>query len=183
MKNKKIINRLITDKARNRNSIRVIFKKVGQAPNVKIIDNILTLKKAIIKKQLTIIPYENLYIICNNKKRMEIMRTNIVSTFKSIKGDLILIDIDKKKREFKSISQEDIIWYSQDLINKSPNNVPKHSIKKHNKKKITEFYERGFEDNITSVNFEKTLINVLINIELVLASLLKNNKNGDMKNG
>lgn len=30
--------------------------------------------------------------------------------------------------------------------------------------------------------FKKTLINVLVNIELVLASILKNNKNGDMKN-
>lgn len=30
-----------------------------------------------------------------------------------------------------------------------------------------------------SNNFEQTLINVLVNIELVLASILKNNKNGD----
>lgn len=72
-----------------------------------------------------------------------------------------------------------IIWYSQDLITKSPNNTSSTSVKKTNTRHFPEFYERNFEDNIHSNNFEQTLINVLVNIELVLASILKNNKNGD----
>lgn len=109
----------ILNKSKNTNSIRVLYKKIGQLPKVQIINNVFTLKKAIIKNNLDIIPYENLYIICNNKNLMKFMKPNIVLTFKSIKGVFILVDIDKNTREFKSLSQEDIIWFSQDLINKS----------------------------------------------------------------
>lgn len=180
MKNKNTIDKYIASKVKNTNSIRLIYKKAGRSPKVQIIDNVLNLKKAIIKKQLDIIPYENIYMICHNKKSMNTMTLNVVLTFKNIKGDLILIDIDKNSREFKSLSQEDIIWYSQDLINKCPINSSK-KINRISTKKVTEIYERGFNDNITSTNFEKTLINVLINIELVLANILKNN--GDKRNG
>lgn len=183
MKIKRKIDTQLIDKAKNTNSIRVLYKKVGQVPEVKIINNILNLKKVIIQKNLDIIPYETVYIICHNKKLMKYMKPNIFLPLKRIAGNFILIDIDKNKREFKSLSQEDIIWYTKDLINKSPITTSKNI----NTSKITnikDIYERGFEDNkkTKSNNFEITLLNVLTNLELVLANILKNNKNGDLKN-
>lgn len=180
MKKKRKIDTHLIDKPPNTNSIRVLYKKVGQVPEVKIINNILRLKKAIIQKNLNIIPYETVYIICHNKKLMEYMKPNIFLPLKRIAGDFILIDIDKKKREFKSLSQEDIIWYTKNLINKSPITTSKNI----NIPKITnikDIYERGFEDNrnTKSNSFEITLLNILTNLELVLASILKNN--GDDK--
>lgn len=180
MKIKRNIDTQLIDKAKNTNSIRVLYKKVGQVPEVKIINNILKLKKAIIQNNLNIIPYETVYIICHNKKLIEYMKPNIFLPLKRISGNFILIDIDKNKREFKSLSQEDIIWYTKDLINKSPittstkMNTPKID-------NIKDIYERGFEDNrnTKSNNFETTLLNILTNLELVLASILKNKKNGD----
>lgn len=162
--------------------IRVLYKKVGQVPEVKIINNVTKLKQAIIKQNLKIIPYENLYIICKNPKQIPNMRTNIVLTFCSIYGDFILLDIDKKKREFKSIEQEDIAWFTTDLMNKCPINNPAET-KAPTTKKAQEFFERSFDNtkytsNIEfnkSTQFENTLINVLINLELVLANILKNN--------
>lgn len=167
----------ITTKANNNSPIRVIYKKANQPPEVKIIDNVFKLKKAIVTKKLDIIPYEELFIICNNKKLGNTMTSNIILPFYSICGDLILVNIDKKERKFKSLSQEDVIWYSQDFINKSPNSQKNN--KKPSSRKFAEFDERGFENNKynTSNNFEKDLIAVLVNIELVLASLLK----GDVK--
>ena len=47
------------------------------------------------------------------------MTPNIVFSFNSIKGDFILVNIDEDKREFESLSAEDITWYASDLINKS----------------------------------------------------------------
>ncbi len=155
--------------------IRVLYKKVGQVPEVKIINNVSKLKKSIIKNNLDIIPYETVYIICYNKKSMEYMKSNIFLSLKRIAGDFILIDIDKKKHEFKSLTQENIIWYTKDLINKAPiNTFKKVNIPKINN--IQDIYERGFEDhrNAKSNNFENTLINVLNNLELVLAMILKN---------
>ena len=161
--------------------IRVLYKKVGQVPKVKIISNATKLKQAIVKQNLKIIPYENLYIICKNPKQIPNMRTNIVLTFCSIYGDFILIDIDRKKREFKSLEQEDIAWFTTDLMNKCPIKNQKRT-KLQTTRKISEVFERDFDntkymDSIQfnkSTNFENTLINILINLELVLANILKN---------
>ncbi len=184
----------------NTNSVRVLYKKTGQAPEVKVINNIMKLKTTIVKKNLDIIPYETVYIICTNRKKQNKTKCpNIVLDFYSIVGDLILIGIDKKKRKFKNLSQEDIIWYTQDLINKSANIQPfVPYLQKTTPKQISPILERGFEETRTSTEyfnnfyqshvnnkntFEKTLINVLTNLELVLVNILKNNKNGGKKNG
>ena len=183
MKIKRKINTQLIDKAKNTNSIRVLYKKVGQIPEVKIINNVYKLKKSIVKNNLDIIPYKTVYIICHNKKLMEYMKPNIFLPLKRFSGDFILIDINKNEREFKSLSQEDIIWYTKDLINKSPITTSKN-INTSKINNIKDIYERGFENNrnTKSNNFETTLLNTLTNLELVLASILKNNKNGDFKN-
>lgn len=69
--NKKEISTRILNKSRNSFPVRVIYKKVDQTPHVKIIKNISTLKKAIVKRNLDITPYEGSYIICNNSKLMK----------------------------------------------------------------------------------------------------------------
>lgn len=162
-------------KSKNNIPIRVLYKKTGEVPKTKIINNVYKLKKAIVDKNLEIIPYEKLYIICNKKNYN--LTPNIILPFYSIYGDLLLVDIDKNEREFKGLSQEDIIWYSQDLLNKSANNTTNlaiKTIKKSNNYQVKEFYERDFLDSTNnSFNFEKTLIDVLVNIELVLATILK----------
>ena len=160
--------------------IRVLYKKVGQIPEVKIISDVYKLKKAIVQRNLDIISYEKLFIVCHNKKTNSHMPPNIFLPFNRVVGDFIVVDIDRKKREFKSLSQEDIIWYSEDLINKAPPNTTMISRDK-KLTKVTDAYERGFEDNryYKANNFEKTLISVLVNLELVLASILKGN--GDDK--
>lgn len=179
MKHKKKYENNIIAKSRNNAPIRVLYKKTGQPPEVKIIDNVFKLKKAIVTRKLNILPYENLYIICNNYKALSNTKSNIVLTFSSIYGDLILVDIDKKQREFKGLSQEDIIWYSQDLIKKIPNTIP--PTKTSTKKDFSKVYERDIErDNISksNFNFEKALIGVLVDIEMILSTLLRN---GDKK--
>lgn len=122
MKDKK--EQYIAIKANNTEPIRVLYKKVGQVPKIMVIDNIFKLKRFIVMRNLDIIPYQTTYIICNNKNLMKNMTPNIVFSFNSIKGDLILVNIDEEKREFKSLSQEDITWYASDLINKSFKNKP-----------------------------------------------------------
>ncbi len=190
--NKKEMSTRILNKSRNNFLVRVIYKKVGQTPHVKIIKNISTLKKAIVKRNLDIIPYEGSYIICNNSKLMKYRKANIVLPFRSIRGDLILVNIDPQEREFNSLSQEDIIWFTKDLINKSP--LPPSAtlyISQANNQKVSSVYERDFEEsrsrenyfkNINNHNFEISLINVLSNLELILANLLKSNRNGDNRN-
>lgn len=179
----------ILKKAKNTNPIRILYKKSGQSPEVKIINNVLNLKKFIIKKNLDIIPYETVYIICTKLKNQDKTKApNIVLDFYSIIGDLILVDIDRKKREFKGLSQEDVIWYTQDLINKSFNNnantTTKFVYKSKKQKEILNFGRDLENDYSNNKNFETSLLQVLTNIELVLASILKDNKESvGKKNG
>ena len=165
----------IMNKANNKSSIRVLYKKVGLAPEVKIISNVQKLKKAIIHKKLHIVPYENLFIICKYKKPKLNIPQNIFLSLNSIGGDLIVVKIDRKEREFKGLSQEDIIWYSEDLIRKSTTTNTK-TTQNTLQKNFARSCEKSFDGKTASTNFENSLIKVLVNIELVLASILKNNK-------
>lgn len=177
---KKHYKHLIT-KSNNRNKLRVLYKQVGKNPKIKIINDLSKLKRMIIQNSFEIIPYEDMFIICNNKELSKCMPINIVFPFSHISGSLILVRIDKNSREFKSLSQEDIIWYAKDLINKSYGSN-KFSTVKTNSKKYGENHERTFEDeNKKEVSFDRAVINVLMNIEYALVALLKK-ENGDMKN-
>ena len=106
----------IITKASNHQPIRVIYKKPSKAPEVKILDDVFKLKKAIVEKQLVIVPYQTLFLICHNKKFVRNMPQNIILDLSSIYGDLILVANDRKARKFTSLSQEDMLWYLQDLL-------------------------------------------------------------------
>ncbi len=160
-------------KAKNNDSIRVLYKKVGQVPEIRIIDNIFKLKKAIIDYKLEIIPYKNFCIICNNKKLFQHMNPNIALPLKGIYGSLILVKINKKKREFESLKSDDILWYIEDLNNKNYNNTPINKVNESiSNKTINLIGNNKKESNI----YEKTLLKLLIHIDLVLTSILKNEK-------
>lgn len=178
-KNNKTKEKLLSEKTKNTDSIRVIYKRAGETPEIKIIDNVFKLKKAIIEYKLEIIPYEKVYIICNNQKEKNNMEANIALNLRSIYGDFILVKIDRKQREFKGLSQEDIMWYSKDLINKSYITPEQNNLPIPNSKKKINFRIRELErcdNNINSNTFEKELISVLVSIEMILASLIKDNK-------
>ncbi len=191
-KNKQNDTKLL-EKARNKNKLRVIYKAPGKDPEVRIIPNVFILKKAVINRQLEIIPYQNVFIVFNKQKEMQKEPINIILDMCNIKGDLIIVQIDKKKREFESLNQENIIWFTEDLINKSPikNNVinindwkaQNQNTHQLTKKQIKDYYSKELtlfdaeEKAVNNVSFEQDLINILTNIELTLASLLEIKKN------
>ena len=109
------------------------------------------------------------------------MFPNIFLPLRRIMGDFIAVNIDKKERNFKSLSQEDIIWYSKDFINKSPVKVDTKSSNVKQKINVKDVYERGFEDNrrTPSISSDDALISMLIHLNLMLAKILKNS--GDDK--
>lgn len=110
-------------KAKNKNKIRVLYKKTGKNPRVRIIPDIQILKRSIITRKLDIIPYQNVFLICNNQKYMQTSKINVVFDFFHISGDLLVVQIDRQKREFESLSQEDIAWYTSDLMYRSFNEI------------------------------------------------------------
>ncbi len=174
--------------------LRVLYKKVGENPKVKIITDVEGFKKAVVLDKLDIIPYKHVFIICNNQEHKTQMPVNVFFNLNNITGDLLVVNIDKEKQEFKSLSQDQLLYYSKDLMGREPNNIKNnynsHSkiVKKNNYTPFEREIETGTitQDNskikITNPNFEKTVIHILINIELMLANLLKNKTNGENKN-
>ncbi|MCI9177693.1 MAG: hypothetical protein HFJ28_03820 [Clostridia bacterium] len=159
-------------KVKNNEPIRILYKKVGQAPEVKII-SLWKLKKAIVRKKLDIIPYETLYIICHNKNKQKYLPINIVLDLSHVSGDFLLADIDKQAREFKGISQDDVIWYLRDLINKSFNNKKGCISPITGQRKCTNLPERSLDNSLNNINnFEERLLSILTSIELTLSNLL-----------
>mgnify|MGYP001081863685 CR=1 FL=1 len=168
--------------------LRVLYKKVGQAPQIKIIKDIENFKKSIILDKLDIIPYKHVFIICNNQEHKMKMPINVFFSLYHIAGDLVVVDIDKDKREFKSLTQDQLQYYSKDLIGREPNKVQDNNncnVKSKTAKNGNYTpYERDIETDNTQLeqtNFAKSIIHILVNIELMLANLLKNKMNGDIE--
>ena len=171
----------LLEKARNVGLLRVIYKKPNQEPEVKIIDNLFRLKKAIVEYDLEIIPLQNVYIICHNKEQRKGMKQNILLDFCSIAGDIILVQIDKRTREFKSLTQENILWFTEVLNRRSSNNldanIPYTT-------QITQSFLKTYNHNIAStnlkiqsnINFEEKLLDAINNINLTLSYLVANKK-------
>ena len=58
------------EKAKSKSKIRVLYKQVGKNPRVRIIPNIQILKRAVVTHKLDIIPYQNVFLVCNNQDYM-----------------------------------------------------------------------------------------------------------------
>ena len=121
--NKKTFTFYLYEKAKNKNKLRVLYKQTGKNPRVRIIPNVQILKRAIVTRKLDIIPYQNVFLICNNQEYMKTSKINVVFDFFHISGDLLVVQIDKEKREFESLSQEDIVGFTSDLIYRSFNEI------------------------------------------------------------
>ena len=172
----------LLEKARNVGLLRVIYKKPNQEPEVKIIDNLFRLKKAIVEYDLEILPFQNVYIICHNKEQRKGMEQNILLDFCSIAGDIILVQIDKRTREFKSLTQENILWFTEVLNRRSPNNL---DAKIPYTTQTAQTFLKNYNHNLAStnlkiqanINFEEKLLDALSNINLTLSYLVANKKN------
>lgn len=190
----KIISYHINEKHKNNectnsSPIRILYKQVGKTPEVKIIKDLFKLKKAIVINELQIIPYKKAYIICSNKNLMSKLPINVVMPLYNIAGNFILIKIDRNKREFKSLSQEDIIYYMKDLISKSifenERNSFQYKYKKVAKRTIPELHyneierEKGKEQK--TINHENALFSILFHIDLLLSKLLKNEESEEFE--
>lgn len=169
------------EKAKKKNAIRVLYKQVGKNPRVRIIPNVQILKRAIINREFDIIPYQDVFLVCNNQDYMKTTPINVVFDFFHISGDLLAVRIDKKTREFQSLSQEDISWFASDLIYRSFNQKTPRTKVRNNITNIENYLPKR-EKTIAEeqkYNFETALIQTLTNMELTLAGLLAtNNKKG-----
>ena len=181
MKSKKENN--ICVKSKNKAPIRVLYKQIGKEPEIKIINNVFLLKQAIINRELEILPYQNVFIIFNNPQYTKTMPINVIFDMCNIKGELLVVQINRKKREFESLTLENVNWFIQDLSRKSPVTANSKAsteqlTNKITDKKITDQYFSEIRkiNNKVNNNFENILITLLTNINLTLCTLMAKKK-------
>ena len=101
--------------------IRILYKEVGKDPEVRFIENTLEAKQKLVEGLIEVVPYDDVLIICNEEGKILNMPPNLVFEYDYIAGNCFVIGDDYKNADFKSLTDEEIIKYREDLKKRSFN--------------------------------------------------------------
>lgn len=101
--------------------IRILYKEVGKEPQIMFIENTLEEKQKLVGGLIEVVPYENVLIICNEEGKILNMPPNLVFEYDYIAGNCFVIGDDYKNADFKSLTDEEILKYREDLKKRSFN--------------------------------------------------------------
>ena len=122
--------------------VRILYKEIGKDPVVKIINNTLEDKQKLVGGLIEVVPYEDVLIICNEEGKLLNMLPNLVFDYDYIAGNCFVIGDDYEHGDFKSLTDEEIFKYREEL--------KRHSFKykqlKSNQEKILSSNKRKKED-------------------------------------
>lgn len=101
--------------------IRILYKEVGKEPQIMFVDNTLEVKQKLVGGLIEVVPYEDVLIICNEEGKLLNMPPNLVFEYDYIAGNCFVIGDDYKNADFKSLTDEEILKYREDLKKRSFN--------------------------------------------------------------
>ena len=107
--------------AEEKEKIRILYKEVGKEPQIMFIDNTLEAKQELVGGLIEVVPYEDVLIICNEEGKLLNMPPNLVFEYDYIAGNCFVIGDDYKNADFKSLTNEEILRYREDLKKRSFN--------------------------------------------------------------
>lgn len=101
--------------------IRILYKEIGKDPQIMFIDNTLEAKQKLVGGLIEVVPYDDVLIICNEEGKLLNMPPNLVFEYDYIAGNCFVIGDDYKNADFKSLTDEEILRYREDLKKRSFN--------------------------------------------------------------
>lgn len=101
--------------------IRILYKEIGKEPQIMFIENTLEAKQKLVGGLIEVVPYEDVLIICNEEGKLLNMPPNLVFEYDYIAGNCFVIGDDYKNADFKSLTDEEILKYREDLKKRSFN--------------------------------------------------------------
>ena len=101
--------------------LKIVYKEVGKEPVVMEIDDTLEAKQKLVGGLIEVVPYEDVLIICNEEGKLLNMPPNLVFEYDYIAGNCFVIGDDYKNADFKSLTDEEILRYREDLRKRSFN--------------------------------------------------------------
>lgn len=99
--------------------LRVLYKKVGKIPKLKIIKNTLEEKQELVNGVIKVLPYKDMLLICNKEGKTLNQSPNVIFDFDYVAGDCLVVGDDYEKGNFKSLTNEQIEIAKKDLIKRS----------------------------------------------------------------
>ena len=102
-------------KTEKNKKIRILYKEVGKEPQIMFIENTLEAKQKLVGGLIEVVPYEDVLIICNEEGKILNMPPNLVFEYDYIAGNCFVIGDDYKNADFKSLTDEEILKYREDL--------------------------------------------------------------------
>lgn len=99
--------------------IRILYKEVGKEPQIMFIENTLEEKQKLVGGLIEVVPYEDVLIICNEEGKLLNMPPNLVFEYDYIAGNCFVIGDDYKNADFKSLTDEEILKYREELKKRS----------------------------------------------------------------
>ena len=109
------------DYKKENKKIRILYKEIGKEPQIMFIDNTLEAKQKLVGGLIEVVPYEDVLIICNEEGKLLNMPPNLVFEYDYIAGNCFVIGDDYKNADFKSLTDEEILKYREDLRKRSFN--------------------------------------------------------------
>lgn len=110
MSNLEDYNKLLLDlKEVTDDELRILLKKVGQAPSIEVIKNTLEEKQKIVDGLIEVVPYKDVLIICNEEGKLLNQKPNILFDYDYIAGDCFFVGDDYENGDFKSLTKEQIV--------------------------------------------------------------------------
>lgn len=103
------------DENKKNKKIRILYKEVGEEPKVKIIENTLEAKQELVGGLIEVVPYEDVLLICNEEGKLLNMPPNLVFDYDYIAGNCFVIGDDYENGDFKSLTDEELFRYREDL--------------------------------------------------------------------
>ena len=92
-----------------KNQIRILLKRVGKKPLVKVINNTLEEKQKLVGGLIEVVDFDdNNLLICNEEGKVANLKPNLGFDLDYIAGDCFLIGDDSKNNTFKSIDLKEI---------------------------------------------------------------------------
>lgn len=109
------------DYKKENKKIRILYKEIGKEPQIMFIENTLEAKQKLVGGLIEVVPYEDVLIICNEEGKILNMPPNLVFEYDYIAGNCLVIGDDYKNADFKSLTDEEILKYREDLKKRSFN--------------------------------------------------------------
>lgn len=109
--------------------IKVLYKRAGKKPIVKVIPDTLEAKQKLVGGLIEVIPYtDDTLLVCNDEGKILNLKNNVCFTYDYIAGDCFVIGDDYKNAGFRSLTNEEIIKAKEDLLNKSFDNLENENV-------------------------------------------------------